>query len=374
MAKQPEKPLEGARAKGAKMVRARRVTLTLVVVAVLASLAFDCGIGTPSSFGVGSFSLLCPLGGIEAMIASRSFIPVAAISAGVLLLFALVFGRAWCAWGCPAHSIRKFFNREPKPDKGTLLMSDKADKGTLLMSYSAGEKPAEAVGEAVGEAAAVGESDGENADGASAEAPATADGSAAAGSSAARNNPATFSALTSSCAAAATAFDLRASLRFIARDRRTWVFFAVLVAALIAGLPLFCLVCPIGLTFGTVGSLWHLIVDKQMTASVLVFPAALAIELVLYRKWCLNLCPIAGLLGIFSQFATRFRPQVNTQICLRCTGSAACEACTIACPEHIDRHAPDAAQQLGQCSRCGECLRACPTASIDIKVGEGKKS
>ena len=354
MPKQPEKPLEGARAKGAKMVRARRVTLTLVVVAVLASLAFDCGIGTPSSFGIGSFSLLCPLGGIEAMIASRSFIPVAAISACVLLLFALVFGRAWCAWGCPAHSIRKFFNREPKPGKET-----------PLMSYSAGEKPGELDGEAVGEAAAVGESDGENADGA----PVTA-----AGSSAARNNPATLSALASPCAAAATAFDLRASVRFIARDRRTWVFLAVLVAALIAGLPLFCLVCPIGLTFGTVGSLWHLIVDKQMTASVLVFPAALAVELVLYRKWCLNLCPIAGLLGIFSQFAMRFRPQVNTQTCLRCTGSAACEACTIACPEHIDRHAPDAAQQLGQCSRCGECLRACPTASIDIKVGEGKKS
>jgi ferredoxin-type protein NapH len=385
MSKQPEKPLEGARAKGAKMVRARRVTLTLVVVAVLASLAFDCGIGTPSSFGIGSFSLLCPLGGIEAMIASRSFIPVAAISAGVLLLFALVFGRAWCAWGCPAHSIRKFFNREPKPDKGT-----------LLMSYSAGEKPGKAGGEAGGEATAVCESDGETigesvsksavpisdasvaideAPGEkAAEAPATAGKSSVAAESAARSNPATLSALASPRAASATAFDLRASLRFIARDRRTWVFLAVLVAALIAGLPLFCLVCPIGLTFGTVGSLWHLIVDKQMTASVLVFPAALAIELVLYRKWCLNLCPIAGLLGIFSQFATRFRPQVNTQTCLRCTGSAVCEACTIACPEHIDRHAPDAAQQLGQCSRCGECLRACPTASIDIKVGEGKKS
>ena len=377
MPKQPVKPLEGARAKGAKMVRARRVTLTLVVVAVLASLAFDCGIGTPSSFGIGSFSLLCPLGGIEAMIASRSFIPVAAISAGVLLLFALVFGRAWCAWGCPAHSIRKFFNREPKPDKGT-----------LLMSYSAGEKPGESDGESVGEAAAIGESisktsvpisdtsvavdeaTGEKA----VEAPATAGkASAAAKPSAARNNPVTLSALASPCAAA-TAFALRASLRFIARDRRTWVLLAVLVAALIAGLPLFCLVCPIGLTFGTVGSLWHLIVDKQMTASVLVFPAALVVELVLYRKWCLNLCPIAGLLGIFSQFATRFRPQVNTQTCLRCTGSAACEACAIACPEHIDRHAPDAAQQLGQCSRCGECLRACPTASIDIKVNEGKKS
>ena len=92
------------------------------------------------------------------------------------------------------------------------------------------------------------------------------------------------------CSAAREAKGLAASIRHLARDRRTWALGVVLVATLIAGIPLFCLVCPIGLTFGTVGSLWHLIVDKQVTLSAIVFPAALAIELVLYRKWCMKMC------------------------------------------------------------------------------------
>ncbi|HAM14987.1 MAG TPA: hypothetical protein DCP91_03840 [Eggerthellaceae bacterium] len=29
-----------------------------------------------------------------------------------------------------------------------------------------------------------------------------------------------------------------------------------------------------------------------------------------------------------------------------------CNVCTAACPEHIDMHAPDAAQALGECARC----------------------
>lgn len=118
------------RVQGKRMVFARRFTLAAVLVAVLASLAFDCGIGTPSSFGIGQFNLLCPLGGLEAMLASKAFIPVAAISAGVLLLFALVFGRAWCAWGCPAPVIRRFFKRDPKPAKpGTCASSCAACSG-----------------------------------------------------------------------------------------------------------------------------------------------------------------------------------------------------------------------------------------------------
>ena len=79
------KGADGGRAEaGHRIIVARRVTLSLVFVAVVASLAFDCGLGTPSTFGVGQFFLLCPLGGLEAMIADRSFIPVAAISMAVV--------------------------------------------------------------------------------------------------------------------------------------------------------------------------------------------------------------------------------------------------------------------------------------------------
>ena len=289
---------------GDHITKARVVTLSLVFVAVIASLAFDLGLGTPSSFGIGQFFLLCPLGGLEALLASKALVPVTLISLAVVVAFALLFGRAWCAWGCPAPAIRKFFKREPP------------SPSTCAPSPCVAGKPCE---------------------------PANAIRGARGG-------------------------NRGASLCHLLRDRRTWVLGAVLVATIVAGLPLFCLVCPVGLTFGTVGSLWHLIVDKQVTMSVIVFPAALLIELVLYRKWCMNLCPIAGLLNIFGQFARLFRPRVDASTCLRRSEGKPCTVCAAVCSERIDLHADDAAIQLGECTRCGECVKHCPTASIRIEA------
>jgi ferredoxin-type protein NapH len=146
------------------------------------------------------------------------------------------------------------------------------------------------------------------------------------------------------------------------------VLVAFLAAALIAGFPLFCLICPIGLTFGTVGSLWHLIVDKQVTLSVVVFPLALVVELVAYRKWCLNLCPVGGLMAIVGQFAPLARPRVNASTCLRYSKGVECTVCEASCPEQLSLHERNSFQQLGECTRCGVCMANCPTASISLKL------
>lgn len=314
-----------------KIPTLRKVTLALVFIAVIVSLAVDSGLGTPCSFGIDKFFLLCPLGAIEAMIASKSIVPVTLISLAVMLVFSLLFGRAWCAWGCPAPVIRRFFGRDP--GQRSKASSDQGD------TSADGGEPQDAAGDASACAC-----DGTNC-----------------GNSGGANT-------CESCAAMAKAFNLKASVKHVGCDRRTWVLIGVLIATFIAGFPIFCLVCPIGLTFGTVGSLWHFFVDKQITMSCLVFPAALLIELVLYRKWCVNLCPVAGLLNIFGQFARFGRPRINEETCLRCTGAAACDVCTRVCAESIDKHSPAVAQALGECTRCGECAKHCPTASIELKI------
>lgn len=308
---------------GKNIVIARRVTLSFVLLAVIASLAFDTGLGTPSAFGIGEFFLLCPLGGIEAMLASNSFLPTAAISLGVVLIFSLIFGRAWCAWGCPAPTIRSFFKRAPVKD---LAAEDAASDAARTARF-------------------------------------TQQNACSAGSCTSCDPKSGASS-----ADTARSSVLKSTLSYYARDKRVWILAGVLIITFAIGLPLFCLICPIGLTFGSVSSLWHLIVDKQVTASVIVFPLCLAIELVVYRKWCVNLCPIGGLLGVFGGFAKLFRPRIATETCLRYTSEKECNICAHVCPENINLHVEDAPLTLAQCTRCGECLKKCPTSSIAIKT------
>ncbi|MCD8315917.1 MAG: 4Fe-4S ferredoxin, partial [Eggerthellaceae bacterium] len=56
-----------------------------VIALMIFSLAFHSGLGSASSFGISTFNLLCPLGGIEALLASKTFIPRALITLVVVV-------------------------------------------------------------------------------------------------------------------------------------------------------------------------------------------------------------------------------------------------------------------------------------------------
>ena len=57
-----------------------------------------------------------------------------------------------------------------------------------------------------------------------------------------------------------------------------------LASAAVCGFPVFCLVCPIGLTFASAIALYRLIGFNEPAIEVLVFPALLVLELTVFRN------------------------------------------------------------------------------------------
>ena len=87
---------------------------TLAAVGVLGlvgvGLAVHTGTGTPSAWGIADIAAICPLGGIEAAIASRTIVPPLLIGLAVVVALVALVGRAFCAWGCPVL-LRKWCHR-----------------------------------------------------------------------------------------------------------------------------------------------------------------------------------------------------------------------------------------------------------------------
>ena len=92
---------------------------TLAAVGVLGlvgvGLAVHTGTGTPSAWGIADIAAICPLGGIEAAIASRTIVPPLLIGLAVVVALGALVGRAFCAWGCPVPLLRRVFGVKERP-------------------------------------------------------------------------------------------------------------------------------------------------------------------------------------------------------------------------------------------------------------------
>lgn len=300
----------------------KRSTLRIIIpVAVLAVVAIGyvttAGIGTPSAFGWESISLICPLGALTTMLASKTLIPKALISLAVAFIAILLLGRAFCGWVCPVPLV-------------TRLRTAFRKKQTKAHSETEG---AEGASEPI---CAQNENAAANA------LKASAPGSTS--SSQCATCPSTHSKV----------------------DSRYFVLSGSLLSAAIFGFPVFCLICPIGLTFATILLVLLLFTQGDITWSVVAVPLLLIVEVVLFRKWCAKICPLAALMNLVGKLNRTWQPRVNKNVCLEAKG-AHCKKCTRVCAEGInliDNNPENAPMET--CTKCGACADACPTRAITL--------
>ena len=304
-----------------------RFLIMLALLAVVAVGYFTAGgIGNFCGIGFESITLLCPLGALLAMIAERTAIPMAVISVVVVLLVCIVLGKVFCAWVCPVH----FMSRGKKKGK-------RGSGSVPAPSHGAADDFA---GSPVSHAAQ------EGGPAAQAAAPAPA-----------------LRTPRSTCASPC------GKSKGIKIDSRHGILAAALGSTLIFGFPVFCLVCPIGLTFATVLLVMRLFAFGDATWTVVAFPVIIALEILLLPKWCQRFCPLGALLSLFSGLNRTFRPQVDAEKCLREGRGKACNLCEQACPEGINLHDVAAGETtLNDCSKCRACADVCPERAISFPL------
>ena len=146
-------------------------------------------------------------------------------------------------------------------------------------------------------------------------------------------------------------------------DSRHAVLVGTLASAAVFGFPVFCLICPVGLTFATIIGLWNLVQFNEPSWALVIFPIILIAEITVLRKWCSKICPISALVSLLSNLNVTLRPRVKADACLRSRG-VDCHACVDVCPEQLDPHS----KRIPECSKCGKCVDACPAKAIGIKL------
>ena len=310
----------------------RKITVAAVFVAVAVSLATNAATGTLSAIGFESIALLCPVGALEVMLGLHQFMLHPFILLLVVIAAILLVGKAFCAWLCPTPMLQALFRPSKKKGAKKAAKADEAASADV------------SAGEAV---------------------PAGAKASVAL----TKEEKASLEGCGHSCSSCGALAPCGGKRDGFKLDTRFAVLGGALASAAIFGFPVFCLVCPIGLTFATFIGVWHLFQFNETSWGLIIFPIILILELVVLRKGCHKLCPISALMSLISTGNKFFKPQVSEEKCLRSRGID-CHACVDACPELLDPHCSD----IPECSKCGKCKEVCPAGAITFPFLPRKKA
>ena len=152
-------------------------------------------------------------------------------------------------------------------------------------------------------------------------------------------------------------------------DSRHYVLGGALLSTAIFGFPVFCLVCPIGLTFATILLLVNLFAQGDVTWSLIVVPAILIAEVLLFKKWCHKLCPLSAFMSLIAKLNRTFKPTIDNAKCLETAQGKKCGACGRACEEGIDPRHPELSEAAwSECTKCRSCVDACPAHAISMPL------
>ena len=268
-----------------KKLKARTLrTIVTFAVLILAAIGYFTafGLGNLSAFGWDAFSVLCPLGYLESLVAAKTFVPRAFLSFVLVIVLIVLLGRVFCAWICPMPTLQR------------LIPGVKLGRGRkAAKAVAASDELAKPIG-------------------------------------------------TDAASVVEEVSDKPAGAHRVRFDSRFGVLIGALASAAIFGFPVFCLICPVGLTFATV---------------------------LLVRKWCGKFCPLGALISLVSGVNRTLRPHVNNATCLFSSKGTKCFACSKACPEHIDVRRPELSEAAAaNCTKCRECADACPAHAITFPV------
>ncbi|MDE8701398.1 4Fe-4S binding protein [Adlercreutzia equolifaciens] len=336
------------------IVKVRRSAVLIIFASVVLGLLLSNGWGTLSAMGYGAITYLCPVGALETLFASHTLIPRVVIALVVALVVIALLGRMFCAWACPVPPLRRLFRSDKKKPTA------KAGHGSEA-TVTGAEGPTSDETCAAAEGAGGGVTSG-----APAALPATEAGAATeAMATHAASAPAMASSGCHSCSTCGSCKlppvgGKRDGLQI---DSRHGVLAGAVISSAICGFPVFCLVCPVGLTIALVVCLFRAIFQQDPTVSILVFAAILLVEVVFFRKWCHKFCPIGALMSLVGAKAPVLKPQVDEEKCLRSHGID-CKVCVQSCPEELDPHSA----RLSECTRCAECVQACPAGAIKLRT------
>lgn len=316
--------------------RLRALTALVFFLLFLLGLAVHTGWGTASSFGIAEIAAICPLGGLEAMLASKTFLPRALVGFAVFLVVAALLGRFFCGWLCPVPWVEKALSKLRAPGRRFGL--------GLKESPAASETPRTSACTTTNASSNTASESGKNAP---------------------RSCPSGASCASSSCKDCALASRVKEKADQATEKTPYWILGGALASSAVFGFPVFCLICPVGLTFALTVALWRLFEFNETNWAILWFAGFLVLELLVLRRWCSRFCPLGALWTLASRLNRFFRPKAREDLCTRMTHGVPCTICRDVCPEGIDpASVANDPMLLARCTKCGACAAACPTGAV----------